>query len=239
MSFMDSFRDNLDDSSRAGEELHRRNHGEDDPYYLQGSDNPGLILVTNVLNERNYLQWNTYMKKALSAKMKLGFINGTIPEPNLEDRNYNAWKRVDDMISSWIINSISKDIADGFVFTSSARDLWIQFQEQFGESNRPMIYKIQREIASFAQGNLSVTMYYTGLKKLWDELACLVPTSNCGCAAHKSTIEANAVNKLMQFLMGLSDSFDNIRSQILVLEPIPPVKAYSMILRVEKIARSK
>lgn len=35
--------------------------------------------------------------------------------------------------------------------------------------------------------------------------------------------------------MGLNESFDPIRSQILVLDPLPSVnKAYSMVLRVEK-----
>lgn len=42
-------------------------------------------------------------------------------------------------------------------------------------------------------------------------------------------------NKLVQFLMGLNDTYDAIRGQILLLEPLPNVsKAYSMILWVEK-----
>ena len=39
----------------------------------------------------------------------------------------------------------------------------------------------------------------------------------------------------MQFLMGLNESFDGIRSQILLLDPFPSVnKVYSMVLRIEK-----
>lgn len=42
-------------------------------------------------------------------------------------------------------------------------------------------------------------------------------------------------NKLIQFLMGLNESYDSIRTQILVLDPLPMVnKAYSMVLRVNK-----
>ncbi|KAL0412816.1 UNVERIFIED_CONTAM: Retrovirus-related Pol polyprotein from transposon RE1 [Sesamum radiatum] len=45
-------------------------------------------------------------------------------------------------------------------------------------------------------------------------------------------------NQLMQFLMGLSEPYDSIRSQILVLDPLPSVnKAYSMVLRVERQRR--
>lgn len=42
-------------------------------------------------------------------------------------------------------------------------------------------------------------------------------------------------NKLIQFLMGLNESYDSIRSQILILDPLPTVnKAYSMVPRIEK-----
>ncbi|KAL0369646.1 UNVERIFIED_CONTAM: hypothetical protein Sangu_0282700 [Sesamum angustifolium] len=39
----------------------------------------------------------------------------------------------------------------------------------------------------------------------------------------------------MQFLMGLNDVYDHVRTQILVMDPLPSVnKAYRMILLVEK-----
>ncbi|KAL0413896.1 UNVERIFIED_CONTAM: hypothetical protein Sradi_1591300 [Sesamum radiatum] len=40
---------------------------------------------------------------------------------------------------------------------------------------------------------------------------------------------------LMQFLMGLDESFKGIRNQILIMEPLPSVsKAYAIVLRVER-----
>lgn len=43
-------------------------------------------------------------------------------------------------------------------------------------------------------------------------------------------IEIDGDDKLIQFLMGLSD---NMRNQILITEPLPSVnKAYSMVLKV-------
>ncbi|KAL0287825.1 UNVERIFIED_CONTAM: Retrovirus-related Pol polyprotein from transposon RE1 [Sesamum angustifolium] len=91
-----------------------------------------------------------------------------------------------------------------------------------------------------SQGSMNVSVYYTGLKQLWDEVSCLIPPAmctcgrcTCGCSKTKTgRIEAN---QLMQFLMGLNEHYDNIRSQILVLDPLPNVnKAYSMVLRVER-----
>lgn len=103
------------------------------------------------------------------------------------------------------------------------------------ESNGPMIYQIQREIASVSQGNETISKYYTKLKKLWDELNCILPVPDCSCGLGKKMNDMNSLNRLIQFLMGLNDSYDQLRSQILVLEPLPIVnKAYSMALKVEK-----
>lgn len=80
------------------------------------------------------------------------------------------------------------------------------------------------------------------MKQLWDDLDELMPDSDllcrCGlCICDRTKIIAEAENKekLIQFQVGLNDSFTNSQNQILVLQPLPSVnKAYSMILRVEK-----
>ncbi|KAK4400358.1 hypothetical protein Sango_1141900 [Sesamum angolense] len=82
---------------------------------------------------------------------------------------------------------------------------------------------------------MSVAVYFTKLKKLWDELASLDPIPSCSCGASKKISEKIASNQLMQFLMGLSNAYDHVRSQVLLMDPLPTVgKAYSMFLRVEK-----
>ncbi|KAB2610299.1 hypothetical protein D8674_018331 [Pyrus ussuriensis x Pyrus communis] len=47
-----------------------------DPYFLHPSDHPGLILVSKKLNGDNYNTWCRAMEISLSAKNKIGFING-------------------------------------------------------------------------------------------------------------------------------------------------------------------
>ncbi|KAG8639530.1 hypothetical protein MANES_14G152301v8 [Manihot esculenta] len=64
---------------------------------LSNSDNPGIKLVSNLLTGPNYLSWTRSMIIALRAKDNLGFIT------------------VDSMIISWILNSISRDLSDGFL----------------------------------------------------------------------------------------------------------------------------
>jgi hypothetical protein len=75
---------------------------------------------------------------------------------------------------------------------------------------------------------MAIAAYYTKLKGLWDELGSYSNTV-CSCGAdHKR-------RQLMQFLMGLNDSYKAIRGQILLLNPLPDVRqAYSSIIQEEK-----
>ncbi|KAL0428397.1 UNVERIFIED_CONTAM: hypothetical protein Slati_3014500 [Sesamum latifolium] len=154
--------------------------------------------------------------------------------PAENDVEYVDWKRADCMVISWLLNSISKDIVDAFLYMSLARELW-KLEERFGECNGPQLYQIQREISSISQGGSTVVVYYTKLKRLWDELNCLMRISVCTCGASRSVNELASFNRLMKFLKGLDENYDHIRNQILLMEPLPSVnKPYSMVLRVEK-----
>ncbi|CAL1377609.1 unnamed protein product [Linum trigynum] len=54
-----------------------------DPLYLHGSEQPDLVLVTDKLTITNYNDWSKAMHNALGAKNKLGFVDGTLAEPQL------------------------------------------------------------------------------------------------------------------------------------------------------------
>ena len=111
---------------------------------------------------------------------------------------------------NWLLNSIP-ELANAFLYTNSTRELWDEPTERFGQSNGPVLYQIQKEIEVLYQGNDSVAMYYTMLKKLWDELADLSKVSVCNCIHNpsrttlKNNIELDQRQKLMQFLMHLND----------------------------------
>ncbi|KAL0412692.1 UNVERIFIED_CONTAM: hypothetical protein Sradi_1470900 [Sesamum radiatum] len=123
---------------------------------LHGSDHPGLILVSTLLTKSNYLTWSYAIKRVLRAKMKLGFIDGTSLKPNATDVYFEQWIRVDSMVTTWILNCISKELVGGFMYANSARALWLDLEERYGECNGPVMYQLQREIASLVQGNMSV-----------------------------------------------------------------------------------
>ena len=70
------------------------------PYFLHNGDHPGLNLVSNLLTGANYHTWRRAMLMALTAKNKVGFVDGTISRPMSHDLIYGAWNRCNNMISS-------------------------------------------------------------------------------------------------------------------------------------------
>ena len=71
------------------------------PYFLSSSENPGSVLVTQpLLGMRNYHSWSRAMILALTAKKKIGFINGKISMPDPESPLYEDWQSCNTMVLS-------------------------------------------------------------------------------------------------------------------------------------------
>ena len=212
-----------------------------DPLYLHPSDSPGLQLVSNHLTLVNYMIWSRSMRIALKAKNKLGFIDGSCAPPSDSDSEaFSHWSFVDSMVISWILNSMTKDISEAYVYASSAHSLWRELEEKFGETDRPRVFHLRKELSSIEQGSDSIAAYSNRLKKVWDELHCLEPLpkcvcNGCTCGAFKRLADMSSSCLVMQFLFGLSAAYDTVVNNILLLDPLPPFnKVYSMISRIEK-----
>lgn len=107
---------------------------------------------------------------AFEAKNKASFIDGSIQQPEVTYLLYGSWKRCNSMIKSWIMNSVSKDIAASLLYIRTASDVWKQLKDRFSQSNRPRVYKLKKSLSALGQAALDVIGYYTKLKTLWDKL---------------------------------------------------------------------
>ncbi|KAF5477409.1 hypothetical protein F2P56_004049 [Juglans regia] len=93
----------------------------ENPFQLDNGDNPAVLLVTDPLTFDNYPTWSRAMRHALRAKNKVGFVMGDIPCPsNPDDPLLEPWERCNDMVASWLQNSISASIKSSVVFFDDA-----------------------------------------------------------------------------------------------------------------------
>ncbi|CAI9112345.1 OLC1v1012784C1 [Oldenlandia corymbosa var. corymbosa] len=90
-------------------------------------------------------------------------------------------------------------------------------------------------LINWKQGDQPLLKYYNGLKKLWDQYEHFRPFPECPPAVSKILIERDNEDKLVQFILGLNDSFQAVKDNIMMIEPLPMVsKAYAIVLQIEK-----
>nr|XP_043639702.1 uncharacterized protein LOC122610813 [Erigeron canadensis] len=214
-----------------------------DPLHLANSDHPGMVLTNTPFNGTNFLGWSRTVKMALGAKLKIGFIDGTLTKPVATHADYGRWTRCDYMVTCWLLNSMTAELSEAFLYAQSAKELWAEIEERYGQSNGPLIFHTERELSRVTQGNMSIVAYYNKMKKFWDELHSLngIPVCTCGkmgectCKIMVKYAEIESRSRLMQFLMKLNDDYESVRNQILSMDPLPTInKAYYIVQQVEK-----
>jgi hypothetical protein len=158
------------------------------------------------------------MQRALGAKNKLRFIDGSLEIPNLQDLNRPQWERCNHLIHSWLINSVSDQIASTIVFHEYAIDVWRDLHERFSKADRIRIATIRTSINTLKQGSKSVLDYFMELKALWEELNSHRPlpmctcVHQCRCAAMQLVRDYRLEDQVIQFLTGLNDSFSVVKT---------------------------
>jgi hypothetical protein len=182
------------------------------------------------------------MRRALGAKLKIEFIDGTLPQPlNTFDPSVRAWNRCNMLVHSWIMNSASESIAQSIVLMENALDVWNDLKERFSQGDLIRISELQQEIYTLQQESKTVTEYFSSLKLLWEELEIYLPMPACSSTVHctcASMCLARANHNLLyiiRLLTGLNDNFSMVKSQILLMDPLPPLnKVFSMVIQHER-----
>ncbi|XP_042979905.1 uncharacterized protein LOC122310084 [Carya illinoinensis] len=156
------------------------------PFRLDTSNNPTIILVTDLLTSDNYSTWLRAMRIALRSKNKLSFIFGSIPKPtDPDDLLFDLWESCNDMVVSWLQNSISPSIKSNVAFVDDARELWLDLEDRFSHRNGPRIYQLKNTLASLLQESDTISVYYGKLKTLWNELLIYDSILVCNCGSMK------------------------------------------------------
>ena len=172
-------------------------------------------------------------------KNNLGFIDGSCEKPNVNSPQLRQWQRCDDMVTSWILNSLVKEVSNSVEYVSNSAELWKELEDRYDQTNGAKLYQIQKEINDLTQGVLDITVYYTRMKKLWEELNTLNVKNHCSCVcacgAKDSIFKAEQDRRLIHFLMGLNEVYTVIRGNILMMNPLPSMgQAFSLLIQEEK-----
>ncbi|GJS99232.1 putative RNA-directed DNA polymerase [Tanacetum coccineum] len=201
------------------------------PLHLHPNDSATLTVVSIKLKgTENYQVWSCAMLLALEGKNKTGFIDGTCRRSNTDEILGRQWDRVNAIVLGWILNSISEELFLGQIFSKRAKHVWDELKETYDKVDGSVTFNLHHKINSLRQNGTSIADYYHRLNALWKQFDALVQLPRCTCHAAEDFKKHNSLMKLMQFLMGLDDSYMQIRSNILSRDPLPDVRgAYAVI----------
>ncbi|XP_060206641.1 uncharacterized protein LOC132634400 [Lycium barbarum] len=209
------------------------------PFFISPSDSSGTLLLNTVFDGKSFGGWKRAMWIALTAKNKVGFIDGSTPEPEIETDLRNAWGRANNMVILWILNSLSRDISESVLYYANAKDIWEELEARFGQSSGARLYQLQKELSDLVQGPSDIATYFTKIKRFWDELDTLdsfIPCSCiCSCKAKEKNIKSKQDERLIKFLMGLNDSYCGAKGNILMISPLPTISnTHALLVQEEK-----
>ncbi|XP_031097043.1 uncharacterized protein LOC116001300 [Ipomoea triloba] len=176
------------------------------PLFLSSNDNPSAVLVTPPLSgSSNYSSWSNSMQIALEIKNKWGFINGNISTPDLP------------------------------------KGVWEDLERRFSQQDAQRSSVLQNDINNLKQGSLPVNEYYTRARTLWEEMNALrlIPICRCeprcSCELTDQIRKERDTDQVIRFLQGLNEEYNSLKSNVLVLEPLPEV--YKVFVMAEKQER--
>lgn len=172
------------------------------------------------------------MKISLEAKNKLSFVDGSLPRPSEDDCTFKIWSRFNSMVKSRILNVVDKEIYDSILYSKDAAEMWNDLFRRFRVNNLPQRYQLEQAVMTLKQGELDLSTYFTKKKILWEQLGNTRSriVKKCDCNQVHELLEEAETSRVIQFLMGLNDSFNNIRGQILNMKPRPGLnEIYNML----------
>nr|GEV67251.1 ribonuclease H-like domain-containing protein [Tanacetum cinerariifolium] len=138
------------------------------------------------------------------------------------------------------MNYLSQDVYMSLVYCDNAFDVWKELASTYNKVDGSVIFNLLQKINNVKQGGTLVADYYHRLNSVWREFDALtklpkcVCEVRCSCDASKGLSLHQQLMKLMQFLMGLNDCYQSVKSALLTRDPLPKVKdAYTTVSREE------
>ena len=117
-----------------------------DPLFLHHGDKPSVVLVSQpLIGGENYPAWARSVRKSLIAKNKFGFIDGslTLSSPIMDSPfAIQAWIHADNMVGTWIINSVSLKLQASIIYRETALEIWNDLRDTFYHKNGPKTFNL-------------------------------------------------------------------------------------------------
>ncbi|KAG6519637.1 hypothetical protein ZIOFF_023134 [Zingiber officinale] len=195
----------------------------------------GLQIVSEKLSETNCASWAVAIELYVEGHDKLDILHGSKVKPDENDPSFRTWRRDNIQLMTWILNSVSSGIKQVILHNKTTYDMWKTLEQMYGRRHDMLCtYQLNSQIFKLEQGSMSVTNYFATLKGLWDEFDYYRMENWSSTDDHQRYLKLLEKDRIIKFLDGLNAEFENLKGQILGLDPTPSLEqVYYKILSEE------
>ncbi|KAF7826940.1 Retrovirus-related Pol polyprotein from transposon RE1 [Senna tora] len=192
---------------------------------FQYSDATPVLITGHKLNDQNYLQWRQSVFLFVCSKDKDDYLSGVAKAPSQQDASYRKWWAENNMVMSWLINSMTNEIGDNFLLYTTAHDIWEAARESYSTHEKSAeIFEVESILHNLNQDDMPVHQYHNSLIRCWQKLD-LLESYNWSCSKDAQYFKKLVEEKrLYKFLLGLNETFEDVRGRILGRSSLPSLK---------------
>lgn len=186
------------------------------------------LITTHKLNGINYIQWSQSVRMFICGKGKDEFLSSQNEQPKIIDLEFKKWK-VDNMVMSWLINSMTNEIGENFLLYETAHRFWDVVKETF--SSKENALELSRIESVFAK---VITQYFNNLSRHCQRLDLFEFYTWKGSSDATEYKEILEKKRTFKFLLCLNNDLDEVRERIMGIKPLPSLReTFSEVWREE------
>lgn len=87
----------------------------------------------------------------LTAKNKMSFVDGSLPQPSSISPDHKAWIPCNKMEIEWLIASMNRLTAKNIMYCSTAHEIWSDLKDRFGQASMAQLYSLQDAFTNMSQ----------------------------------------------------------------------------------------
>ena len=162
----------------------------------------------NFFTGRNLYHWRRFVERVLRPRKLDGHLINSRPKDT--DAHYLRWLDEEDVIFTWLLDSMKPEVSERFIDLDSVKDVWdtvIKLYSKLEDESR--IAELNRKAMDVLQEQQTVLEFANALNALWSELDFYRPLPTDSTAR-----EYILKGRTHCFLTGLRPEFETMRSML-------------------------
>jgi hypothetical protein len=175
-------------------------------------------MITIKLSATNFLLWKSQLIPLLQCQGCIGFIDGSLQQPNetitttdgtsTVNPEFLEWKLKDQRILSLLLSSLTEKVMAAAIGLATSRDVWVALERVFNHRSKTWEIRLKDELQLMKKGNRFIADFARAFKGLCDQLVAIGRP-------------VDEVDKSHWFLYALGTEFAAFSSTQMALTPLP------------------